>query len=42
MDNLVLIIDNSFSMDQCVSIGNCEMKKIWSSENSVVRARQNS
>ena len=23
-------------------IGNCEMKKIWSSENSVVRARQNS
>ena len=23
-------------------LGNCEMKKIWSSENSVVRARQNS
>ena len=30
--------DNSFIR----LIGNCEMKKIWSSENSVVRARQNS
>ena len=40
-------IDCGACVDECPVeainlLGNCEMKKIWSSENSVVRARQNS
>ena len=38
--SLILLIIGGMMPEK--SIGNCEMKKIWSSENSVVRARQNS